>query len=126
VTDTPIHNALTQQPAIEATPPLVATLTAIDRCDACASGAERAYVRVIFSDATELLFCAHHFAEHEAAILFHAPDEIIDERWQLEASEDSRLGDVEGTDRSTQCMMGDHKHCDDPKACACSCHGGRR
>lgn len=40
------------------------TLTAADRCDRCGA---QAYVRVTLS-AGELLFCAHHARQHEAAL----------------------------------------------------------
>jgi hypothetical protein len=123
-TETPIHDSIAQK-AIEATAPRVATLTALDRCDACASGAERAYVRVTFTDATELLFCAHHYAEHEAAIAFHSPLEIVDERWQITQAEAERTA-ISTPPKSDQCFMGDHRHCPDPAECACDCHKGQR
>ncbi len=43
---------LTQQPALLAT----------DRCDRCGA---QAYVRVTLAGGGDLLFCAHHFREHE-------------------------------------------------------------
>jgi hypothetical protein len=39
-----------------------APLTAIDRCDRCGA---QAYVRVTLIAGGELLFCGHHFREHE-------------------------------------------------------------
>lgn len=44
----------------------VASLTAADRCDRCAS---QAYVRAILLTDAELLFCGHHANEHRAALL---------------------------------------------------------
>ena len=54
------------------------TLTAADRCDRCGA---QAYVRVTLP-ASELLFCAHHAREHDAA-LREAAVEIHDERPNL-------------------------------------------
>jgi len=42
-----------------------AQLTALDRCDRCGA---QAYVRVILAAGGELLFCGHHFREHEARL----------------------------------------------------------
>lgn len=50
-----------------------------ERCDRCRIA--RAYVAVRLLG-TELLFCAHHFREHEVALRLVA-DEIIDERQRL-------------------------------------------
>jgi hypothetical protein len=36
-------------------------LTASDRCDRCGA---QAYLRVVLSSGSELLFCAHHAREH--------------------------------------------------------------
>ncbi len=41
-------------------------LTARDRCDRCPS---QAYVRVELRTGSELLFCGHHYAKHEAALV---------------------------------------------------------
>jgi len=40
-------------------------LTALDRCDRCGA---QAYVRVVLAAGGELLFCGHHFREHEARL----------------------------------------------------------
>ncbi|MDO4898891.1 MAG: hypothetical protein Q3965_06225 [Rothia sp. (in: high G+C Gram-positive bacteria)] len=40
-------------------------LTTADRCDACDS---QAYVRVVLGSGLDLLFCAHHAREKEAAL----------------------------------------------------------
>ena len=40
-------------------------LTAIDRCDRCGA---QAYVRVTLVAGGDLLFCGHHFREHEARL----------------------------------------------------------
>jgi hypothetical protein len=37
-------------------------LTATDRCDRCGA---QAYVRVVMSSGSELLFCAHHWRQNE-------------------------------------------------------------
>lgn len=41
--------------------PMLATLTALDRCDRCGA---QAYMRVTLPSDTELLFCGHHAREH--------------------------------------------------------------
>jgi hypothetical protein len=38
------------------------SLTAADRCDRCGA---QAYVRVVLSGGTDLLFCAHHGRQYE-------------------------------------------------------------
>lgn len=40
-------------------------LLATDRCDRCGA---QAYVRVTLAGGGDLLFCAHHFREHEARL----------------------------------------------------------
>ena len=40
-------------------------LTAEDRCDRCGAAA---MVRVALAGGTELLFCSHHFREHEVRL----------------------------------------------------------
>lgn len=90
--------------------PRVATLTALDRCDAPCDpftsfgpltdrhcGAQ-AYVAVTIphdASATELLFCSHHYAQHEQALLPYLldPANVRDERWQLEEAEIGRKRD---------------------------------
>ena len=42
-----------------------AQLTALDRCDRCGA---QAYVRVVLAAGGDLLFCDHHFREHEARL----------------------------------------------------------
>lgn len=65
--------------------PSIALLTAADRCDVRACGAQ-AYVSVGFwpsgSEPTTLVFCAHHFAHHEPALRAKATH-IFDERTKL-------------------------------------------
>lgn len=41
------------------------TLKATDRCDRCGA---QAYVRVALPAGGELLFCGHHFRDHEAPL----------------------------------------------------------
>jgi hypothetical protein len=54
-------------------------LTALDRCDRCAA---QAYVRVTLAAGGELLFCGHHFREHEARLRPLASD-VLDETAKL-------------------------------------------
>jgi len=54
-------------------------LTAADRCDRCGA---QAYVRVLLSNAGELLFCAHHKRQHASALTKIAV-EIQDETQRL-------------------------------------------
>lgn len=42
-----------------------APLSALDRCDRCGA---QAYVRVTLAAGGDLLFCGHHFREHEARL----------------------------------------------------------
>ncbi|MDO5092966.1 MAG: hypothetical protein Q4D79_06015 [Propionibacteriaceae bacterium] len=44
-----------------ATEQAMATLTAMDRCDRCGA---QAYLRVELTSGGQLLFCAHHAAQH--------------------------------------------------------------
>jgi len=46
-------------------------LNALDRCDRCGA---RAYVRALFRGRQELLFCAHHYRQHAAALAGLAVD----------------------------------------------------
>lgn len=50
-------------------------LTALDRCDSCGA---RAWVRAVLGP-SELLFCAHHGAQHLSALLMSA-DFVQDDR----------------------------------------------
>jgi hypothetical protein len=56
-------------------------LTALDRCDRCGA---QAYVRVTLSAGGDLLFCGHHFREHEARIRPLAAS-ILDQTAELSA-----------------------------------------
>ena len=56
-----------------------APLTALDRCDRCGA---QAYVRVTLAAGGELLFCGHHFREHEARLRPLASD-VLDETAKL-------------------------------------------
>ena len=61
-------------------------LTAADRCDRCSA---RAYVQVsVFvlpgSGNHELLFCAHHYQQHESQLLLSGARVLLDERSQLQ------------------------------------------
>jgi hypothetical protein len=56
-----------------------APLTALDRCDRCGA---QAYVRVTLAAGGELLFCGHHFREHEARLRPLATD-VHDETGKL-------------------------------------------
>lgn len=55
-------------------------LSASDRCDRCGA---QAYVRVVLSGGGELLFCRHHYSEHEGRLASLA-SAIDDERDSLE------------------------------------------
>ncbi|AZG44183.1 DUF7455 domain-containing protein [Gordonia insulae] len=48
------------------TPPIYMPLTAADRCDRCGAAAK---VRAVLPAGGELLFCRHHFNEHEAKLV---------------------------------------------------------
>ena len=54
-------------------------LSAMDRCDRCGA---QAYVRVVLNAGGELLFCAHHFREHESR-LRESATEVHDETARL-------------------------------------------
>lgn len=58
----------------------VPQLTIEDRCDRCGA---QAYVRVRLSGSTDLLFCAHHYSKHSAALAPIA-EEVIDESDRLQ------------------------------------------
>lgn len=63
-------NTTTQTPA---------TLNAADRCDRCGA---QAYVRVTLATGGTLLFCGHHFHDHEPKLRQSATD-IVDETERL-------------------------------------------
>ena len=49
-------------------------LTALDRCDAAASGRScgaKAYSRITLPSGGELMFCGHHLRKHTAALAAH-------------------------------------------------------
>ncbi|GAB2672505.1 hypothetical protein GCM10027169_38000 [Gordonia jinhuaensis] len=51
---------------VTTTPPISMPLTAADRCDRCSAAAR---VRATLPAGGELLFCRHHFNEHEARLV---------------------------------------------------------
>ncbi|NDK89419.1 hypothetical protein GYA93_07455 [Gordonia desulfuricans] len=53
-------------PDIATTTPISMPLTASDRCDRCGAAAK---VRAVLPKGGELLFCRHHFNEHEARLV---------------------------------------------------------
>ena len=63
-------------------------LTAADRCDRCGAGA---YVLVsVFvpeSGDHELLFCAHHYRQHESQLLSSGARVLLDQRGLLQTQE---------------------------------------
>jgi hypothetical protein len=63
-------------------------LTAADRCDRCSA---RAYVlvSVFVADGRhhELLFCAHHYQQHETQLTFSGARVLLDQRSQLQTLE---------------------------------------
>jgi len=73
------------------TPTLTATapLSALDRCDRCGA---QAYVRVVLAAGGYLLFCGHHFREHEARLRPLATD-VQDETAKL--TEPTTMADTE-------------------------------
>jgi len=64
------------------------TLTAADRCDRCGA---RAYVLVCVLVADggdhELLFCAHHYQQHERRLVITGARAVLDQRHQLQSQE---------------------------------------
>jgi len=54
-------------------------LDASHRCDRCQA---QAYVRVMLTNAGELLFCNHHYSQHELSLLAVTAG-VQDERWKL-------------------------------------------
>ncbi len=64
------------------------SLTAQDRCDRCQA---QAYVRVVLTGGSDLLFCGHHWSRHEDALRPQA-QEVVDETHRLAdtASTDER------------------------------------
>lgn len=54
-------------------------LTGEDRCDRCGA---QAYVKVLLVSGRDLLFCAHHFTQHSAA-LRPITAEVVDESHRL-------------------------------------------
>jgi hypothetical protein len=61
-------------------------LTASDRCDRCGA---QAYVRVVLAGGGELLFCRHHYSEHETS-LGKVARAVDDERDSIEAKTPER------------------------------------
>lgn len=59
--------------------------SALDRCDSCGA---RAWLRAVIGG-TELLFCAHHGAEHFEA-LTKVADYIQDDREVVQSMEDNK------------------------------------
>ena len=61
-------------------------LTVADRCDRCSA---RAYVLVGVlvpdSDDHELLFCAHHYQQHETQLMLTGARVLLDHRRQLQS-----------------------------------------
>jgi hypothetical protein len=55
------------------------TLTSTDRCDRCTA---QAYVRVVLPGGSDLLFCGHHWSQHEAVLRPRA-EEVVDETHRL-------------------------------------------
>ena len=60
-------------------------LTAADRCDRCSARAH-VVVSVFVPDSGdhELLFCAHHYRQHEAKLLFSGAHVLLDKRRQVQ------------------------------------------
>lgn len=60
-------------------------LSATDRCDRCAA---QAYVRVVLPGGSDLLFCGHHWSQHEQALRPQA-EQVVDETHRLTATQAS-------------------------------------
>ena len=58
------------------------SLSATDRCDRCNA---QAYVRVVLTNGSDLLFCGHHWTRHEDALRPLA-SLVIDELHKLVAA----------------------------------------
>jgi len=58
------------------------SLSATDRCDRCNA---QAYVRVVLTNGSDLLFCGHHWTRHEDALRPQA-SLVIDELHKLVAA----------------------------------------
>lgn len=56
-----------------------APLTLMDRCDSCAA---QAFVAVTMTSGSELLFCGHHYRQHETALAAQGA-RIHDERHRI-------------------------------------------
>jgi len=54
-------------------------LAATDRCDRCNA---QAYVRVVLPGGSDLLFCSHHWNDHEGVLRPQAA-EVVDETHRL-------------------------------------------
>ncbi|MSW94570.1 MAG: hypothetical protein F2806_06505 [Actinobacteria bacterium] len=54
-------------------------LAATDRCDRCNA---QAYVRVVLPGGSDLLFCSHHWNDHEGVLRPQAV-EVVDETHRL-------------------------------------------
>ncbi len=65
------------------------SLTAADRCDRCGA---QAYVRVVLSGGTDLLFCAHHGRQYEMK-LREIASEFHDETQRLSNTPASATAD---------------------------------
>lgn len=57
-------------------------LTAADRCDRCNA---QAYVRVVLNGGSDLLFCGHHWDQHEDLVRPMAVD-VVDELHRRDAA----------------------------------------
>jgi hypothetical protein len=71
--------AVDQAPEVEAEMPPLEALTGHDRCDRCRA---QAYVRVELYSGHDLLFCIHHYRQHESA-LDHYTLRVQDESGKL-------------------------------------------
>ena len=64
-------------------------LTAADRCDRCGAQAYVAVSVFVLPDSGDhkLLFCAHHYQQHERQLLFSGARVVLDQRRQLQNQE---------------------------------------
>ena len=78
------------------------TLTAADRCDRCSARAH-VVVSVFVPDSGdhELLFCAHHYQQHERQLVIIGARAVLDQRRQLQSQEtlSDRVDEARGLPR---------------------------
>ena len=80
MTDTPLFDATKSKTENEN------PLTAKDRCDACRA---QAYVKVYFTEASDLMFCGHHWTKYRKKIgETYTVFDVIDETASINVARD--------------------------------------